>query len=400
MNLLIDSHAHLTDVAFRDDLVDVLERAALSGIDRVIAIAETLDDAERACGLARQFDMLAATAGVHPHKADSWSEQSAERLASMVSSGRFVAVGEIGLDYHYNFSDRENQKRAFVEQLRIARKSGLPVVVHCREAYDVLTEILSAETPLPAGVIHCFIGTASDARELLAMGFHIGIGGAVTFRKADRLRQIVAEVVPLNRLLLETDSPYLAPEPVRGHRNEPAHLCRIAEAVAAVKSADLARLASATRRNAMELFHLGPELPPTSIAYTLRNSLYLNITNRCTNDCVFCARTRQCALAGYELRLEREPSVAEIIAAIGEKPDTCDEVVFCGYGEPTFRREAILWVGRWLKARGVRRVRLNTNGHGNALHGRSIVGELAEVVDAVSVSLNASDEDDYRRLCQ
>jgi len=401
MDLLIDSHAHLTDKAFAPDLLDVLERAALAGVDRVVTVSESLDDAERVRQLACRYDMLVATAGVHPHRADSWSRQNAQQLESLLRSAVFAAVGETGLDWHYASSSRENQKSALREQIRLAKDFLLPIVLHCRDAYEDLIEILSAEAPLPAGgVAHCFCGTANDARRLLALGLYVGIGGVVTFHKADHLRQIVSEVIPLDRLLLETDSPYLAPEPMRSRRNEPAFVGHVAEAIARAKSADLATVAHHSRQNAAKLFRLGPEIPPSTIAYVLRNSLYLNITNRCTNDCVFCVRTRTCGLGDHNLRLERDPSPAEIIAAIGENPDSYDEVVFCGFGEPTFRLETILWVGRWLKSKGVRRVRLNTNGHGNAIHGRSIIGELATVVDALSVSLNAPTSAEYARLCR
>jgi TatD DNase family protein len=399
--VLIDSHAHLTDKAFRNDLDAVLERAALSGVDRIVTVAETLDDADQVQALAARHDMLVATVGVHPHRADSWSDDSAERLAALVASGKFVAIGETGLDYHYNLSTRENQRRAFIVQIQLAKSAGLPIIVHCRESYDEMAEILAAHAPLPAGgVIHCFTGAAGDAHRFIAMGFHIGVGGIVTFRKAADLQQTVANAIPLDRLLIETDSPYLAPEPMRGRRNEPAFVRHVAETIARLKSADVSGIARQTRLNAMALFRLGPEISPSSIVYVLRNALYLNVTNRCTNECVFCVRQHACGLGGHDLRLAREPSVAEIIAAIGDDPAAYDEVVFCGFGEPAFRLDAVLWVGRWLKSKGVRRVRLNTNGHGNAIHGRSIVGELATVVDAASVSLNASTLADYERLCR
>ncbi|MCX8035677.1 MAG: YchF/TatD family DNA exonuclease [Candidatus Sumerlaeia bacterium] len=412
--LLIDSHAHLTDKAFAEDLDAVLDRAAFAGVERIVTIAESLDDSRAVQALVQADEMLAATAGVHPHRADSWSDTTAEAIAALAGAGSIVAVGETGLDYHYNFSTRENQQRAFRGQITLAKSVGFPLVIHCREAFADLAAILADHLPLPAGgVLHCFSGTADDARRFLDMGLHLGIGGPVTFRKADRLRQIVAEVLPLDRLLLETDAPYLAPEPMRGHPNEPAYVVRVAETIARVLSGDVSpdEVAAATRRNAMRLFRLGPDIPPDSIAYPLRNALYINLTNRCTNDCIFCARTHECSLAGYDLRLPREPSAGEVIAALAEKLGIAaagegkpsahfDEVVFCGYGEPTLRLPTLLRVGRWLKSRGVRRIRLNTNGHGNVIHGRSIVRELASVLDAVSVSLNAANAADYARLCR
>jgi len=401
MDLLIDSHAHLADPAFSDDLDEVVERAELSGISHVVGVAETIEDAEKTARLAERYDLLAPTIGIHPHRASAWSEQTAARLASLAKGGRLVAIGEIGLDYHYDFSPRESQRRAFREQLRLAKQVALPVIIHCREAFEDLAEILEDEAPLPrGGVLHCFSGTAEQARRIQDLGLHIGIGGMVTFRKQDDLRRVVAEAISLDRLLVETDSPYLAPEPRRGRRNEPAYVRYTAEKIAELRGIEPARLAQQTRRNAMDLFGLGPEIEPASIAYVLRDSLYLNITNRCTNNCVFCARTGDCRIGSYSLRLPREPTVAEIIAAVGEHPEKYAEVVFCGFGEPTLRLDVLLKVGKWLKSKGVRRVRLNTNGHGNAVHGRSIVEDLASVVDAVSVSLNAPDPEKYARLCR
>ncbi len=412
--LLIDSHAHLTDKSFAEDLAEVLDRAAFAGVERIVTVAESLDDSRAVQALVRAEEMLAATAGVHPHRADSWSDQTAAAIAALAGAGSIVAVGETGLDYHYNFSTRENQQRAFREQIALAKSFGLPLVVHCREAHADLAAILGEHLPLPAGgVVHCFSGTADDARRFLDMGLYLGIGGPVTFRKADRLRQIVAEILPRDRLLLETDAPYLAPEPMRGRRNEPAYVARAAERIAQILrlAVSPSEVAAASRHNAMRLFRLGPDIPPSSIAYRLRNALYINLTNRCTNDCIFCARTHECSLAGYDLRLPREPSAGEVIAAIaenlgipivGESHPTANvaEVVFCGYGEPTLRLPTLLRVGRWLKSRRIRRIRLNTNGHGSVVHGRSIVRELASVVDAVSVSLNAGNAADYARLCR
>ena len=257
MNLLIDSHAHLTDEAFAADLGEVLDRAASAGIERVVTIAETLEDASRAAALAHRWEMVVATAGVHPHKASLWHDASAPALAALLDSGDFVAVGEIGLDFHYNFSRPDQQRRAFREQLAIAREHNRPVVLHCREAYGDLLAILEEFAPLPAGVVvHCFSGTMEDARRVIELGLHIGVTGVVTFKKADGLRRIVAEAVPLNRLLIETDCPYLAPEPYRGKRNEPAFVRHVAEKIAEVLSMPVAEVAAATRRNALALFRL------------------------------------------------------------------------------------------------------------------------------------------------
>lgn len=257
MEPLIDSHCHLTDKAFEKDLGDVLGRAAQEGIESVVTISEDLDDAVRTLGLANEHEMVHATVGIHPHRASTWNDESPEALRSLVEKNSPVAIGEIGLDYHYDFSPREIQRRAFREQLQLAKELTLPVVIHSRESDEDLFAILSAEKPYPnSGVVHCFNGSAEAAKRALDLGFYIGIGGMSTFRKANDLRKIIAEYIPLDRLLVETDAPYLAPEPRRGRRNEPAYVRYIAEKVADVCAVDMTTLAAATHRNTVSLFRL------------------------------------------------------------------------------------------------------------------------------------------------
>jgi len=309
-----------------------------------------------------------------------------------------VAYGEIGLDYHYEHSPRSDQKIKFRAMLREARELDLPVIVHDRDAHVDTLQIISEEwSPDLGGVLHCFSGDAAMAKSAIEMGFSISIAGPVTFPKADSLREVVKQI-PIEHLLIETDAPYLAPQPVRGKRNEPAYVRHTAEAIAALKGLSVDDVARITSFNAMQLFGIGTLPERGQITYPIRNSLYLNITNRCTAACVFCVRYHTDFVKGHNLRLGAEPTADELIREIGD-PTRYGEIVFCGYGEPLLRLDTVKTVAAAVKQRGGR-VRVDTNGHGNLIHKRNILPELAGLVDAVSVSLNAHTAEAYFRISQ
>ncbi|MEE8574313.1 MAG: TatD family nuclease-associated radical SAM protein, partial [Thermodesulfobacteriota bacterium] len=231
----------------------------------------------------------------------------------------------------------------------------------------------------------------------LELGFYISISGSVTFKKADELREVVRGV-PVERLLLETDCPYLAPVPNRGKRNEPSYVVRTAEMIAELKGLTLADTARITTLNAENVFALpGSVTGEAELAYRIRDSLYLNITNRCTNYCTFCAKFKSYTVKGHYLRLNEEPTALDIFKAIGADPaEKYDEIVFCGYGEPLIRLDLVKEVGLKLKKMGCR-IRIDTDGLANLVHGRNILPEL-KFVDCVSVSLNAPDSDAYQSI--
>jgi TatD DNase family protein len=225
------------------------------------------------------------------------------------------------------------------------------------------------------------------------MGFLVSFPGIVTFKNSTSAEAV--RRVGIDHLMLETDSPYLTPVPLRGKRNEPANIPLIAEKIADLCDSDVEDVARATRYNAKKLFGIGQPDPPV-IAYKMKNSLYLNITIRCDADCVFCDRKGEAVVKGHNLRITREPSTQEVIEAIGD-PKQYDEIVFCGYGEPTIRLDVIKEVSRWVKEQGGR-VRLDTDGHGSVIHHRNIVPELVGLVDSVSISLNSVDPKQYGDL--
>lgn len=255
---LVDSHAHLDFEDYGGDRDEVIARALAAGVRRIVAVGiwrKSGDFGNAHALAAARPDVFRATAGVHPHDCARVPEADWRRLEELARDPATAAIGEIGLDYHYDHSPREDQRRWFRRQIELAKAVGKPVVIHTREA-DEDTEAILRETRPERGVIHCFTGGTDAVRAYLGLGFFVSVAGVVTFPKAEALREAI-RLVPLHRLLVETDSPFLAPVPFRGKRNEPAHVRRVAEEVARVKGVSLAELASQTTANARELFGLG-----------------------------------------------------------------------------------------------------------------------------------------------
>ncbi len=273
---LFDTHTHLSDARFDPDRADVLRRARAAGVERIVEAAYDLPSSQAACALADRYrDEHSASApaiwcaiGVHPHDADTVDDAAMERLGGLLASpqaDRVVAIGEIGLDYHYDHSPRERQQEAFRRQLIWAREAGLPVVIHERKATaDCLAILLEAGygdaqagRSRPTGVFHCYSGHVETALALVDMGFYLGFDGPLTFKNARKAPDVV-RAIPRDRVLIETDCPYLAPVPYRGQRNEPAYLREVARALADLWACDLAAAAEQTRQNACRLFGLVP----------------------------------------------------------------------------------------------------------------------------------------------
>ncbi len=248
---LVDSHCHLDDPKFDADREAVIERALAAGVTRMLAVGtgNGPPDLEAGVRLAAAYPFIYASVGVHPHDASKAGEETFAKLRELAGLPKVVAIGEIGLDYHYDLSPRETQRKVFESQLRIARETGKPVIIHTREAWDDTLAILRSELPLPVdGVMHCFTGDARQAEQALEMGFHLGFGGVITFNSAESVRE-AARITPLDRLLIETDCPYLAPVPHRGKRNEPAFVAVVAQRLAALRNENVEVVACSTTRN-------------------------------------------------------------------------------------------------------------------------------------------------------
>ena len=256
--MLIDSHSHLDSSDFDDDRDEAIERAAEAGIERIVAIGtgEGPPDLEAGLRLAAANPIFAATVGVHPHDAAKATAGTLDRIAQLLREDRVIALGEIGLDYHYDFAPRDAQKDVFIEQMRMAGERRKPIVIHTREAWDD-TFALIEEHWKPygvPGVMHCFSGGRAEAQRSLDLGFYLSFGGIVTFPKSKEL-QAVAREAPVDRILVETDSPYLAPVPKRGKRNEPAFVVHTAAKLAALRQTTFEEIAAATTANFKRLLH-------------------------------------------------------------------------------------------------------------------------------------------------
>lgn len=396
---LIDTHAHIDGREFTDDFSAMLARAQQAGVATIVTIGTDLPSSRAACDLAVRHEDIYAAVGIHPHDTAGVSEADIEEIRGLVTGNRkVVAIGEIGLDFYRDRSPRAVQEEVFRRFLRLARELALPVIVHDRDAHErVLTILREEKADEVGGVLHCFSGDLTMARECVDMGFLVSIPGTVTYPKNTLLHEVVRGV-KIEHLLVETDCPYLAPIPHRGKRNEPAFVRFTAEAVARLKGLSVEDVGRITTLNARRLFGIGQGEQKSRIAYRIRDSLYLNITNRCSNRCSFCAKFDDFTVKGHNLLLDHEPSAAEVLAAIGD-PSPYGEVVFCGFGEPLLRLDLIKEVARELKKVGTV-IRINTDGQANLVHGRNILPELAGLVDAISVSLNAAEAEEYERLCR
>ncbi|MFA6055396.1 MAG: TatD family hydrolase [Thermodesulfovibrionales bacterium] len=429
---LIDTHCHLEMDQYDPDREAVIQRARDAGLEAMLTIGSDLKGNIGGLELSREYDFIYSAVGFHPHDAKDFTEEVFQQIKNWAAKykiqnlnaglsprrvaggdrtpnsrlsespgatehlSKVVAIGEIGLDYHYDNSPREVQRAVFLKQLQLAKETDLPVIIHSREAKQDTLDILR-ESGVAKGVLHCFSGDMDMARQGMAMGFYISIAGPVTFKKAGNLHE-AARAIPDDFLLIETDAPYLAPEPFRGRRNEPAYLLHTAKAIAELRGITLEDVARITTLNAKRLFSIGGMPEEGEIAYRIRESLYLNVTNRCTNRCTFCIKSHSDFVKGYNLRLSHEPSEEELKKAIGD-PSHYKEIVFCGYGEPTLRLDLIKNVAAWIKEKGGN-VRINTNGQGNLIHRRNILPELRGIVDNISISLDAQDEETYNRICK
>jgi TatD DNase family protein len=247
---LVDSHCHLDDEQFAQDRDAVIERARAAGVERMMAIGTGGGpaDLEVAIRLAAQYPFIYATVGVHPHDAAKATPETFARMAELARQPKVLAIGEIGLDYHYDFSPRDVQRSVFAAQLDLAARARKPIVIHTREAWED-TLAMIRERGLPnGGIMHCFTGGPKEAEQALELGFHLSFGGILTFPKADHVREAAA-LTPEDRILVETDAPYLAPVPRRGKRNEPAFMVETARRLAEVRGVTPDDIASATTRN-------------------------------------------------------------------------------------------------------------------------------------------------------
>lgn len=395
--MFVDTHAHLFYENFKDDIDDVISRAKENGVDYILVPATDLKTAEETLQLCDKYDFIYAAVGIHPHDTKVWDDSLLQQIEKLAAHPKVVAIGEIGLDYYYDFSPKTQQIKAFKSQLDLALRLELPVIIHNRDSDEDMMEIISSycSTGLKAQ-FHCFNASLNDAIEYMKMSHFISFTGNITFKKSEELRNILKHI-DLNHLLLETDSPFMTPVPFRGKRNEPAFVKYVADKVAEVHNITTDEVARITSLNVFRMFGIGNK-PQTSFTYKLGNALYINVTNRCNADCVFCRRKEDPFLRGYNLGMTKseEPPAELYIKEIGD-PKQYDEIVFCGYGEPTIRWDVVKQVAEYVKRNGGK-TRLNTNGHGNIINKKDITPEMKNLIDVVSISFNSFNPKQYSNL--
>jgi TatD DNase family protein len=395
--MFIDTHAHLFYPNFTEDLDEVIERAKSSEVDYIIIPATDIGTAKQTLALADKYEMIYAQVGVHPHETKDWTNDNLKVIEELARHPKVVAIGEIGLDYYYDFSPKEKQIEAFRAQIELALKLDLPVVVHNRESDEDIMQIVREYCSSGLrGQFHCFNGSLSYARDLIRMKYFVSFTGNITFKKADLLRETLSNI-RLHYIMLETDSPFMTPIPYRGKRNEPSYVKYIAQQIAELHKIPIEEVARITSINAFRLFGIGAE-PETKYTYRIKNSLYINITNRCNADCFFCTHKSDAIIDGYNLKMAKgdEPPAEKYIEEIGN-PSNYDEIVFCGYGEPTIRWDVVKKIARYVKNNGGK-TRLDTNGHGSFINKRDITPEMKGLIDVVSVSINTHDPRKYAEI--
>ncbi|MFJ7756175.1 TatD family hydrolase [Peribacillus muralis] len=252
--MLFDTHVHVNAEQFHEDLEEVIERAKEAGVNNMVVVGFDRPTIKRAMELVETYDFMYAAVGWHPVDAIDMTEDDLQWIEELTNHPKVVAIGEMGLDYHWDKSPKDIQKEVFRKQIRLAKKVGLPIIIHNRDATaDIVNILKEEEASSVGGIMHCFSGSAETALECVDMNFYISLGGPVTFKNAKKPKEVAA-AVPLDRLLIETDCPYLAPHPFRGKRNEPSYVKLVAEQIAEIKQLSIEEVSKTTTENAKKLF--------------------------------------------------------------------------------------------------------------------------------------------------
>lgn len=350
---MIDSHCHLNLQHFEDDRVETIARAVSDGVAGIVNIGYDRDTLRETLELVERYPFVFGAAGVHPHDAASLDDDLDAQVRHALDHPRIVAVGEIGLDFYRNLAPREVQMETFRRMIKLAREKDKPIIIHCRDAFNEVIDVLESEGGTYRGIFHAFSAGEAEARKVSELGFHVGIGGVVTYRNA-RLSETVA-AIPLDRIVLETDSPYLTPHPWRGKRNEPSFVAHVARTVARVKGISPAEVDRATTENTFAALGIAPDFLPRPV-YKLESTLYI-------------------------LAATADP--ADLDAA---PTDGVTEAIITGFSDPLERPEHVLAIASRARERGWR-VRVNTTGLANHAAGRDVTLELKGNVDEVNVVL-------------
>lgn len=254
--MFIDTHAHLQDEAYKDDLLEVLERAKEAGVEKLVCVGYDYKSSLKAVELAREHEAIYAVIGVHPHDAKRFNGEVGAKLFDLAKDPKVVAIGEMGLDFYRDLSPRDLQVQAFIEQIKLAQELYKPIVIHDRDAHQEVLDIIKKEKAgKNEGVMHCYSGHVPLAIELMKQGFYISLAGPLTYKNAKKAHEVAAKIT-MDKLLIETDCPYLTPEPYRGKRNEPAHVVKVAEKLAELRGKSVDEIGYVTSSNARKVFRI------------------------------------------------------------------------------------------------------------------------------------------------
>jgi len=392
-----DTHCHLCSSAYAEDIEAVLLRAGNAGVSRILIPGTDIEDSTCGAVLAEGHSDLFAAAAIHPSEAAGIGQAEFSRIVRLQLEAGVIAVGESGLDLHWPDGPPLAVQTELLERhISLAEAFGVTLVLHSRDAEEELLELLGGPKSFPV-VFHSYTGPGATAIRAAEMGFYIGLSGPLTYPANSELRSLAARL-PRDRILVETDGPYLAPQPQRGRRNEPAFIEHTASVIAGIWGMDIESTADRLMSNSLEAFQLAPRRR-TDLVYIMYGRIYLNITGLCGNRCDFCVRERTDGLAGYHLAHMGEPDperLRKILALL--EPEWASELVFCGYGEPTMRPELLRELAFTASEKGFR-VRLNTNGLCLASLSRNETLDLLEPFDTVSVSLNSHSRENYESVC-
>ncbi len=358
----------------------------------------SLQNSLKCASLSETSSFVYAAGGIHPNEINTDSIFTPDALVEILLHPRVVGVGETGMDLFHARVPAELQMEIFREHILLAETFGLTLIVHSRNAEREVLDILGESCLTVPVILHCYTGPADVALEAASRGYFIGFTGPLTFRKNDHLRDLAGSLPP-EQLLIETDSPYLSPEPLRGRRNEPANVKYIAAVISEIWGLSQKKTAEILMENSLSALQLG-QARRTDLVYRMYGNIYLNITGRCSNNCSFCIKNRADGIGGYYLKHHKEPEEKRLESIIETvSPRMGKELVFCGYGEPTMRPGCLQRLAGIASAEGFK-VRLNTNGTCLTWLTAEETEDILESFNAVSISLNASSREEYNHICR
>ena len=380
---------------YANNISSIIKESEKAGVEKIIVPSSSPESLEQVLNLSNEHANVFGALGIHPHSASAFTDKIKKYIEANLSNKKIIAVGEAGLDFHYNLSPKEVQIAVFKSQIEMAERFNLPLIVHMRKSFDEIKTVFESFKKLPKIVIHCFSGNSAEAEYFLKKGIYLSFTGTITFEKAKELVDVV-RTVPVDKFFLEPDSPYLTPEPYRGETNHPKYVKMIAKEIATIKGIELEDIARITTKNACMFFALPFDNSP-QFAFHRGKTLYLNLTTDRNTKTDPSYIYRYPYLKGYNLNITKEPTVEELKRTIQNNILKIRNVVFIEHGEPTLRENILKEIAGFAKELKLKTI-LDTDGLANKYYGRNFALELRTVFDAVNIALNASNPKEYQKF--